>query len=162
MNKRLILLFIIILLIAPTPGEGLVNRPYWVDEINYIKDIKININLENTVINNGDSEDLIYSDLGENLRVVINIASGVELRLTVESINGVIFDNSNSIFEYNETVEGPSLVIKLKNQWELLGKAARLSGSIKIIHEYYIIEQVKKFAEVNATVWRPWWFWFIT
>lgn len=153
----ILIIIVVIITVFPTPRDGIVDEPYYEEMLVLTNDLKKRINCKDIEIKNGETEDWSYTELGELLRVVIDIASTKVLILSVESKSKIEIDEKDSIFHYNETMDGPSLVIKLINPLMDFGGKAELSGSILIYHEYYKTVQIKNTRQVNGTVWKPWW-----
>lgn len=155
-GTALIVLCCLIVALFPTSHDGLVEEYYKEKELVHRIDLKKTIKCDIKIADNR-IKSWSFTNLGETLRVVIDISSTEEIRLKIESKNGIEIENKNKILHYNKTINGPSLVISLYNPLELFGRKADLTGSIKIYHEYDKIIEVRKSRIVPGKVWNIWW-----
>ena len=151
-----IVILIILGAMFPIQVDGYVKEYYTLEKIVMKKELKKTIDCDCNIGNNKE-KDWSLTDLGENLRIIVDISSTEDIILKVESKNGIEINNRNRIFLYNCTMEGPSLVIELQNPWEMFGEKAELHGSIKIYHEYYKNVQTTNYTLKPGKVWTIWW-----
>lgn len=159
-GKLCIIAFLLVIAIFPTSRDGFVKE--WYTEEETVHKIELKKTLDcNVKIANNKKKSWSLTNLGENLLVIVDIASTEVLRLKIECDDGVEIDEKGKIFVYNETMKGPSLVISLYNPIEILGKKADVKGSIKIYHEYDKVRTVNRYRMVPGKVWKIWWMWLL-
>jgi hypothetical protein len=140
-NYRWIFYLCIIILIIfaiPSYEDGMVTEFYEEKYTDRIKELKEEISCD-LEIPNGGSDDWAFTELGEDLRIVSEIASNVDLRFTADTDEGIVIDTTNNIININQTLNGPTLVLTLKNInpiEDILGSKATTTGFIDIFHEY--------------------------
>jgi hypothetical protein len=152
-----ILFLLLIVIIFPIRVDGLVTESYTVEKETFVRELRESIDC-NFKLSKANTFEKVYTELGESLRVTVDIASSVDIDLEILSREKIEIRKTGNFFDYNITVNGPSLVVKLINpSLPLIGKDAELSGKIDIFHEFLSMQNVEKTREVPSKVWRIWW-----
>lgn len=154
-------ILILIIFVLPSYEDGMVTESYEEKYTDRIKELKEEISCD-LDIPNGKSEDWSFTELGEDLRIVSEIASNVDLRFTADTDDGIVIDTTNNIININQTLKGPTLILKLKNinpLEDILGPKATTTGFIDIYHEYdkEITQTLTR--QVPGKVLRWFWLW---
>jgi hypothetical protein len=156
-NRIKIIFLLLIVVVFPIRVDGFVTESYTEKEETSVRELKESIDCEFKLSKASTFEE-VYTDLGDTLRVTVEIASSIDIDLMIQSSEKVEIKKTDNFFDYNITVNGPSLVIRILNPTlPLIGKDAELSGKIDVFHEYTTIETVTKTREVPSKVWRIWW-----
>jgi len=159
--KIISLVVVLLVIFFPVKKDAMVTEHY-TEEIEVLeRELKQEFDCD-IEIKTRDTVEESYTDLGDNIRIVIDVASTQDINLEIQSSEKLEINEKAKIFNYNFTTKGTSLVIKMFNpNYPIVGRDAQLSGKIQIYHEYLTVETIDKTRQVPGKVWTIWWFRYI-
>ena len=156
-----LLLILLIIIVFPIRLDGFKTETYTVEEDVFVRELVENIDCD-FKLSKADTFQKVYAELGDDLRVVVEIASTMNIELEIQTREKIDVKETGNFFSYNITLNGPSLIIKLINPTlPIIGKDAELSGGMTILHEYNTTKSVIKTREVPVKIWKIWWLRYI-
>jgi ABC-type dipeptide/oligopeptide/nickel transport system permease subunit len=100
-------------------------------------------------LTDGRSYEWNLTNLSSAVRIVVNVSSTEDLRITATTSNGEIFNSIGMLHNYTVNATGPYLHITIENPSSPSGLPATMAGDISVYHDYEV--------QVEYTEWLEWW-----